>query len=50
MSSNYKTTGPIAWMTRNSVAANLSYTTYNDEEYSVVEDRDYLSLSTTYNF
>ena len=32
------------------LSADLSYTTYNDEEYSVVEDRDYLSLSATYNF
>ena len=32
------------------LSADLSYTTYNDASYSVVNDRDYLSLSTTYNF
>ena len=32
------------------LSADLSYTTYNDAGYSVVNDRDYLSLSTTYNF
>ncbi|WP_300352169.1 DUF1302 domain-containing protein [uncultured Alcanivorax sp.] len=32
------------------LSADLSYTTYNDASYSVVNDRDYLSLSTTYSF
>ncbi|EKF74927.1 hypothetical protein A11A3_05721 [Alcanivorax hongdengensis A-11-3] len=32
------------------LSADLSYTTYNNTEYSIVSDRDYLSLSTTYAF
>ena len=37
-------------MSYKKLSADLSYTTYNDAKYSVVNDRDYLSLSTTYNF
>ncbi|MDX1805220.1 MAG: DUF1302 domain-containing protein [Alcanivorax sp.] len=37
----------MAWK---KLSANLSYTTYNDAKYSVVSDRDYVSLSTSYAF
>ena len=50
MQEDSRTVGVSLGMAYKQLSANLSYTTYNDEEYSVVEDRDYLSLSTTYNF
>ena len=50
MQEDERTVGVSLGMAYKQLSANLSYTTYNDEEYSVVEDRDYLSLSTTYNF
>lgn len=37
-------------MSYKKLSADLSYTTYNDAKYSVVNDRDYLSFNTTYNF
>ena len=50
MQEDSRSLGVSLGMAYKKLTADLSYTTYNDASYSVVEDRDYLSFSTAYNF